>query len=122
MKEYADKLRWSKPFCKGTKALLSTKNLRVDLHLPSKVQRQWIGHYKVSKVTAPLAYRLNLPPAWQIHPVFHINNLKRLNLSTEFVWVEGPPSPIVTEGEEEYDVKGILRHTIKGASHWYLVL
>ena len=66
--------------------------------------------------------RLDVPPAWRIHPVFHVNNLKRFNRSTEFVRVERPPSPIVIEGEEEYEVEGILRHKGEGASRRYLVL
>ena len=36
--------------------------------------------------------------------------------------MESPPSPIVIEGEEEYEVERILRHKGKGASHRYLVL
>ena len=108
MKEYADRSRWSETFHKGTEVLLSTRNLRVDLHLPSKLWRLWIGPYKVTEVISPVAYRLDLPPAWQIYPVFHVSNLKRFNQSTEFVRVGGPPSPIVIEGEEEYEVEGIL--------------
>ena len=37
MKEYADTSWQSETFCKGTEVLLSTKNLCVDLHLPSKL-------------------------------------------------------------------------------------
>ena len=48
--------------------------------------------------------------------------MQRFNWSTEFVRVERPPSPIVIEGEEEYEVKGILRHKGEGASCRYLVL
>ena len=108
MKEYADKSRRSETFHKKTEVLLSTRNLRVDLHLPSKLRRQWIGPYKVAEVISPMAYRLDLPPAWRIHSVFHVSILKRFNRSTEFVRVERPPSPIVIEGEEEYEVEGIL--------------
>ena len=122
MKEYVDRSRRSKTVRKGTEVLLSTRNLWVNLHLSSKLRRRWIGPYKVTKVISPVAYRLDLPPARRIHPVFHISNLKRFNQSTEFVRVERPPSPIVIEGEEEYEVEGILRHKGKGASHRYLVL
>ena len=82
----------------------------------------WIEPYKVTKVISPVAYRLDLPPAWRIHPIFHISNLKRFNRSTEFLRVERPPSPIVIEGEEEYEVEGILRHKDEGALRQYLVL
>ena len=122
MKEYADRSQRSETFHKGTKVLLSTRNLRVDLHLPSKLRRWRIGLYKVTEVISPVVYRLDLPPAWWIHPVFHVSNLKRFNRSTEFVQVEMPPSPIVIEGEEEYEVEGILRHKGEGALRRYLVL
>ena len=36
--------------------------------------------------------------------------------------MERPPSPIVIEGEEEYEVEGIHRHKGEGASRRYLVL
>lgn len=100
MKEYTDRSRWSEAFCKGTKVLLSTRNLWVDFHLPSKLQRRWIGPYKVTAFISPVAYRLDLPVARWIHPIFYVNKLKRFNRSGEFVWVEQPPSPIVIKGEE----------------------
>ena len=107
-KEYADNSRQSEIFCKGTKVLLSTRKLQVDLHLPSKLQRWWIRPYNVTEVISLLVYRLDLPLAWQIHLVVHVSNLKRFNRSTEFVQVEIPPSPMVIKGEEEYEVEGIL--------------
>ena len=122
MKEYADRSRRSETFRRGTEVLLSTRNLRVDLHLPSKLRRRWIGPYQITEVISSVAYRLDLPPAWRIHPVFHVSALKRYNRSAEFVRVERPPSPIVIEGEEEYEVEGILRHKGEGASRRYLVL
>ena len=68
MKEYADRSWWSETFFRGTKVLLSTRNLRVDLHLPSKLRRWWIGLYKVTDFISLVAYRLDLPPAWRILP------------------------------------------------------
>ena len=122
MKEYADRSQWSETFRKGTEVLLSTKNLRVDLHLPSKLRRRWIEPYKVIEVISPVVYRLDLPRAWLIHLVFHVSNMKRFNRSTEFVGVKRSPSSIVIEGEEYYEVEGILRHKGEGASRRYLVL
>ena len=69
-----------------------------------------------------MVYQLDLPPAWWIHPIFHVSNLKGFNWCTEFIRVVRPPSPIVIEGEEEYEVEGILQHRGKGALRWYLVL
>ena len=36
--------------------------------------------------------------------------------------MEKPPSPIVIDGEEEYEVEGIVRHKGEGASHRYEML
>ena len=88
MKEYPERAMRSKMFCKETEVLQSTKNFRVDLHLASKLRKQWIGLYNVTVVISPLVYWLDLPPTWRIHPVFHIGNLKYYSQSAEFVRVE----------------------------------
>ena len=84
--------------------------LHVNEHLPVKLKRQWIEPFSIAKVISPMAYRLNLNPNWRIHLVFHVSNLKRYYRSEEFEWVELPPSPVVVEGEKEFEVEAILRH------------
>ena len=69
-----------------------------------------------------MAYGLDLPPAWRVHPVFHVSNLKRFKRSEEFEREEQPPPPMMVEGEEEYEVEAILRHKGKGAPRLYLVM
>ena len=51
-----------------------------------------------------------------------MSNLKRFKQSEEFEREERPPSPVVVDGEEEYEVEAILRHKGKGAQHLYLVM
>ena len=74
-----------------------------------------------SKVS-PVAYRLDLPPSWKIHPTFHVSQLKRYFRSKEFSREEMPPPPVMVEGEEEYEVEAILRHKGRASSCLYLVL
>ena len=47
---------------------------------------------------------------------------ERFHRSEEFEREERPPSPIVVDGEEEYEVGAILRHKGKGARCLYLVM
>ena len=69
-----------------------------------------------------MAYRLGLAPAWRVHPVFHVSNLKRWTQSEEFERVERPPSPVMVEEHEEDEVEAILMHKGKGARRLYQVL
>ena len=69
-----------------------------------------------------VAYGLDLPPTWWIHLVIHVSNLKRFHRSKEFQREERPPSPVVVDGEEEYEVEVILRHKGRGVQRLYLVM
>ena len=121
-KSQVDRSRRDEKFEVGDEVVLSTRHISVNQHLPSKLRRCWIGPYRVTRVISPVAYRLDLPPAWRIHPVFHVSNLKRFQRSKEFEREERPPSPIVVDGEEEYEVEAILKHKGKGARRLYLVM
>ena len=76
-KAYANKSRRSEIFHKGDEVVLLTCNLSVNQHLRTKLCRYWIGQYSITNVISPVAYTLDLPLAWCVHPVFHVSNLKR---------------------------------------------
>ena len=123
MKRAVDKKRREETFAEGDEVVITTKHLRnLDLHLPVKLRRRWVGPFAVCKVVSPVAYRLSLPQGWQIHPTFHVSKLKRYLRSDEFVREVEPPPPDLVEGTLEYEVEGILRDKGKGARRRYLVL
>ena len=57
-----------------------------------------------------MAYRVDLPPGWCLHPVFHIDKLKKYIHSEEFLWEVQPPPPVVVEDHLEYEVEDLIRH------------
>ena len=123
MKRAVDRSRREETFVEGDEVVLSTRHLRnLDTHLPVKLRRRWVGPFAVQRVISPVAYRLDLPPGWKVHPTFHVGILKRYQRSSEFVREVEPPPPELVEGVLEYEVEGILRHTGKGARRRYLVL
>ena len=61
-----------------------------------------------------MAYRVDLPPGWRLHPVFHINKLKKYSRSEEFLWEVQPPPLVVVEDHLEYKVEDLIWHWGKG--------
>ena len=65
-----DHSRHDETFEVGNEVVLSTHNICVNQHLPSKLRRHWIGPYRVAKVISLVAYGLDLLPTWWIHLSF----------------------------------------------------
>lgn len=99
-----------KPFRKGDKVWLDSKNIRIP-YATRKIAPKREGPFVIKDVLSPLTYRLTLPKGWKIHDVFHAT------LLTPFVENEthGPafipqPPDLVTEEGEEYEIEGIVEH------------
>ena len=122
MKRRVDNVKRTEEWAVGDWVFLSIRNLRMFApHLPSKLKRRWVGLFTIAKGVSPVAFRLNLPPGWQIHPIFHASNLKAYNRHPEFEREVEPPPPKLVDGNLEYEVEAILRHRGKGARCQYLV-
>ena len=57
------------------------------------------------------AYHLELPQHMQIHPVFHVSQLKLYRKPMNEARTYQKPDPIITDaGQEEYEVEEIINH------------
>ena len=116
MANAVNRSRRSEQYKIGDEVVFSTTTLRNDCpHLLAKLRARWVGPFTINRVVSPVAYKVDLPPAWQIHPVFHIDRLKRYVHSEEFLREVEPTAPILVEDHLEYEVEDLIRHRGRGA-------
>ncbi|THG92792.1 hypothetical protein EW145_g8584, partial [Phellinidium pouzarii] len=108
------------PFKLGNKVWLEATHL----HFPNrsrKLSPKREGPFTIEQVLSPLNYRLKLPKAWRIHPVFHAL------LLTPFAETDshGPsftqPPPDLIDGHEEFEIEAIVSHSGNGKRRKYLI-
>ena len=81
-----NRLRRSVEFSVGDEVVITTKHIKnYCLLLPTKIKARWVGRFTITQKVSPMAYRVDLPPGWRRHPIFHINKLKKYILSEEFL-------------------------------------
>ena len=110
-----NRLRRSVEFNVGDEVVLTTKHIKnYCRHLPTKIKARWVGPFTITQKVSPMAYRVDLHPSWCLHPVFHIDKLKKYIHFDEFLWEAQPPPPVVIEDHLEYEVEALIRHRGKG--------
>ena len=72
---YYDKKRRDVGYKVGDFVLLSTRNLKMK-GIPGKLQKRFVGPFRVIETIGEQAYRLALPEEWRIHPMFHVSLLR----------------------------------------------
>ncbi|KAJ0088553.1 hypothetical protein Patl1_32496 [Pistacia atlantica] len=80
MKVMADRNRTDKEFEHGDWVYIRLQPYRqtlVAFRKSMKLSPRYFGPYKILECIGAVAYRLDLPNEWQIHPVFHISQLKK---------------------------------------------
>ena len=92
----------------GDFLLLSTRHLRMR-NRPAKLQRRFAGPFHISEQISRVAYRLELPAQWHIHPVFHSSLLKPWQESSWSCPVDVPAQQPKVEDPPQYLVERILR-------------
>ena len=66
------------------------------------------GPFKITSITQGTSCKLDLPPSWKIHPVFHASLLSPYHKTSahgpNFTW----PPPELIDGDAHYEVKKVL--------------
>nr|ADB85304.1 putative retrotransposon protein [Phyllostachys edulis] len=93
MKHYADKSRTERQFQVGDMVYLKMQPYRLTafgLRGSLKLRSKFYGPFRVLEKLGTVAYRLQLPEHTLIHPVFHVNQLKK-HLGSHAVPLTGLP-------------------------------
>ena len=80
MKAQADKHRRERVFAVGDEVFLKLQPyIQVSLmrRANQRLAFKFIGPYKILESVGEVAYRLDLPPTSNIHPVFHVSQLRQ---------------------------------------------
>src|SRR6266436_652495 len=123
MKQYYDRNCQAAPEYKvGDRVWLSLQNYSSDCPM-KKLDHKWAGPFLITKVVSPAAIKLRLSAREKhVHPVVSVSSIHPYT-PDEIVKQPQPPqpSPIMVEGEEEYEVKEILDSRFRWGKLWYLV-
>jgi hypothetical protein len=88
---------------------LEGKNLKFP-HQATKLNSKRYGPFKIIKEISPVAYQLQLPPSWNIHPIFHASLLSSYSKTPSHGPNFSQPPPDLINSEEEYEVEQIKAH------------
>jgi hypothetical protein len=125
MKRFADRKRRPTPELKvGDKVYLDMRNIKTER--PSKkLDARRTGPFTILEKVSPVAYRVELPLDWTIHPVFHVSLLRQAHIDETLhpdpVNDSLRPPPDIIDDQEEYEVEQVLDHRRKGAKREYLI-
>jgi hypothetical protein len=90
----------------GEEAWLNGKNINLKTKSDKLTERR-LGPFKVTEKISDRAYRLELPETMRVHDVFYVGLLSKVKRNELQAWENRPP-PITVDGEEEYEVEGIM--------------
>jgi hypothetical protein len=99
-KHTPDAPQWTK----GQKVWLNVKNLTLPYGMIKLAPRRH-GPFTIEEVCSPVVYKLQLPPQWNIHPIFHASLLTPYIETMEHGENYLRPPPDMIEGEEQYEVE-----------------
>lgn len=91
----------------GEKVWLDARNLKTN-RPARKLDYKRVGPFPILEKVGTRSYRLQLPKTMKIHPVFHVDLLKRHRPDLIPGRTPRPLPPVVVDGEEEFVVDSIL--------------
>ena len=103
-------------FHTGDQVLLSTEHLQLKNTRVRKLKKRFVGPFFVLKRVGKVAYELELPQTWRIHPIFHPSLLRPFNTSTWSIPTDPAAEELELEDNEPYDVERLLRWRWRGPS------
>jgi len=123
MRKYADRKRGEVDDYKVRDlVMLSTKDLKYQMigRRIEKLTERFVGPYKIKKIISMNMVELELPSTIRIHPVVNVSRIHRYIGQVEGQRRE-QPTPVIIEGEKEWEVEKILnKQQIQGKDK-YLV-
>ena len=115
MKQFADRQRSDRVFSVGEMVLLKlqpyTQNSLVSRPCP-KLAYKFYGPFKVIARIGEAAYKLELPDTCQIHPVFHVSQLKTFVPDHTPVF-SSLPTPIELNADDVFPEEILERRLVK---------
>jgi hypothetical protein len=108
--EQANKTHYPDPVLElGDRVWLHRKHVKTTQ--PSgKLDYKLIGPYTILERVGSRAYKLDLPPSIQLHPVFHISLLELAEPDSEPIpgHIQPPPPPVIIDNQEELELEEIV--------------
>ena len=92
---------------KGQKVWLEGTNLK-GLHPKAKLGPKHYGPFTIQQKLSPVVYRLQLPPKWKIHPVFHAGLLHPYQETKLHGENYLRPPPEIIKNQEEFEIEWII--------------
>ena len=72
-----------------------------------------MGPFTILAKVGSLAYKLQLPDTWRIHPVISVTQLEPA-VDDPFDRDTSPPPPVDVDGEEQWEIETIVRAEFRG--------
>lgn len=124
--EQANKRRRNHKYKVGDKILLRATNITIpadSVRPADKLRPQFLGPFTLLEQHSPVTFRVELPPFYKIHDVFHVDTFRPYLQSPESLGtrVAAPPDTTLIDGEEEYEVDEILKYRFYRRQHQFLV-